>query len=213
MFRKISLLVVSSISVFAMNNVAVNIDAEDVEIGLGLDIGQYNESIKPDTTFVGVRYLKVPNNTNGAAQFINRKYFAEVNFLLRQEIKDTGLKIGLGMKTNFSAITGAASAGPSSNASFMSMPLGIGLSYPLPLKDFLPVEVSAKAYYAPQALSFLDASSFNEYRLNIKAEVIERGFMFVGYRYLNYRLNSNKHDIAANITYNEAIYFGFKFEF
>ncbi len=200
MLKKIGLLVVSSISVFAMNNAEVNINDKDLELGLGLDLGQYNGNVKPDTTFIGVKYLKASNNN--ANRLINTKYFLEFNFLIKQEIQNTGLKVGLGVKTNFSAIDGAT---------FISVPLGLDLSYTLPLKNFIPIEISAKAYYAPQSLSFSDASSFKEYRAGIRAEVISRGSIFVGYRNIdtNYEIDRVKH----NVTYNRSAYFGFKFEF
>lgn len=204
MFKKIGLLVMSSISVFAMHSAEININEKDLEFGLGLDVGQYNRNVEPDTTFMGVKYLKASrdNSNDQSGNFVNTKYFLELNFLIKQEIRHTGLKVGLGVKTNFSAIGGAT---------FMSVPLGLDLSYTLPFKNFIPIEIGGEAYYAPQSLSFLDASSFVEYRAGIRAEVIKRGSIFVGYRDIdtNYEIDTIKY----NVTYNRSGYFGFKFEF
>ena len=204
MFKKIGLLIVSSISLFAMHSAEININEKDLEFGLGLDVGQYNRNVEPDTTFMGVKYLKASNDNSNDEfnNFVNTKYFLEFNFLIKQEIKNSGLKVGLGVKTNFSAIDGAT---------FMSVPLGLDVSYELPLKNFIPIEIGGEAYYAPQSLSFSDASSFVEYRAGIRIEVIERGSILVGYRNIdtNYERNSIKYDV----TYNNSGYFGFKFEF
>jgi len=204
MLKKIGLLCAFSISVFAMHSAEININQKDLEFGLNIDMGQYNRGIEPDTTFVGVTYLKASddNSADKNANPQDLKYFVELSFLIKQEIKNTGLKVGLGVKTNFSKI---------SDATFMSVPIGIEASYELPLKNFIPVEVGGEIYYAPESLSFSDAGSFLEYRLGVTLEVIERGSIFVGYRNIdtNYEISS----IKTDITYNESAYFGFKFEF
>ena len=59
MLKKIGLLCAFSISVFAMHSAEININQKDLEFGLNIDMGQYNRGIEPDTTFVGVTYLKL----------------------------------------------------------------------------------------------------------------------------------------------------------
>ena len=204
MLRKIAILIASSLSLFAMHSAEININEQDLEFGLNLDMGQYNRGIEPDTTFLGVKYLKAAskNSNDEYGKNVNTKYFAELNFMIKQEVSHSGLYVGLGVKTNFSAI---------SNATFMSVPIGLDLSYVLPFKKFIPVSISGAAYYAPQSLSFADAASFVEYRAMIRAEVIERGSIFIGYRDLNTNYKSNTS--IYNVTYNSSGYFGFKFEF
>lgn len=204
MFKKIGLILASSISAFAMHSAEININEKDLEFALNLDMGQYNRNVEPDTTFLGVQYLKASDDNseyyNGKTAEL--KYFLELNFLIKQEVKNSGLKIGLGVKTNFSKVY---------DKKFMSVPIGLDVSYGLPLKDFIPVEVGAEVYYAPESLSFSDAHGFLEYRLGLVAELIERGSVFFGYRSLNTEYQIDK--ITYDITYNESSYFGFKFEF
>lgn len=204
MLKKLGLLVATTISVYAMHSAEININEKDLEFGLNLDMGQYNRNVEPDTTFAGIKYLKASNenseNENGGIAPI--KYFLEFNFLIKQEIKNSGLKFGLGVKANTSKVA---------NNTFMSIPIGVNISYTLPLKNFIPVEVGGELYYAPQSLSFLDAESFVETRLGLRLEVIERGSIFVGYRNLN--TNYKVSDIKYEVTYNKSAYFGFKFEF
>ena len=204
MFKKIGLILATSISVFAMHSAEININQKDLEFGLNLDMGQYNRGVEPDTTFLGIKYLKASdeNSEDEDGETVDLKYFLELNFLIKQEIKSTGLKVGLGVKTNFSKVAGDT---------FMSVPIGLDVSYELPLKNFIPVEVGGEVYYAPESLSFSDAIEFLEYRIGVNLEVIERGSIFVGYRNLdtNYEISN----VKSNITYNKSGYFGFKFEF
>jgi len=200
MFKKILLIVASGISLFAMHSAEININQKDLELGLNLDMGQYNRTVEPDTTFLGLRYLNGnsynSNDENGNK--VNTKYFAELNFMIKQEIKNSGLKVGLGVKTNISSV---------SDLTFISIPLGLNLSYELPLKNFIPIEIGAEVYYAPESLSFSDASNYLEYRAGLRLEVIERGSIFLGYR------DINTNYIGYDVTYNKSAYFGFKFEF
>lgn len=204
MLKKIGLLVVTTVSVYAMHSLEININEKDLEFGLNVDMGQYNRGVEPDTTFVGVKYLKASddNSANEDGEIVDLKYFLELNFLIKQEINSTGLKVGLGIKTNFSKVN---------DYTFMSIPIGLDVSYELPLKNFIPVEVGAELYYAPESLCSSDAISFLEYRVGANFEVIERGSIFVGYR--NVDTNYEASAIKENITYNKSGYFGFKFEF
>jgi len=200
MFKKLGLILTMSISVFAMHSAEININEKDLEFGLSLDMGQYNRNVEPDTTFAGVKYLNASdeNSENENGNVADIKYFLEFSFLIKQEIRNSGLKFGLGVKANTSKVA---------DEIFMSIPIGIDVSYELPLKNFIPVEIGGEIYYAPQSLSFLDAESFVETRLGLRLEVIERASIFVGYRNLNtnYKL--------VRVTYNRAAYFGFNFEF
>lgn len=204
MLKKLGLLVATTISVYAMHSAEININEKDLELGLNIDMGQYNRNVEPGTTFAGIKYLNAndENSANKNGVPVNTKYFGEVSFLIKQEIKNTGLKFGLGVKANTSQVEDEV---------FMSIPIGIDLSYKLPLKNFIPIELGAVLYYAPQSLSFLDAESYVERRFGLNAEVIERGSIFFGYRDIdtNYKINDVRHDI----NYNKAGYFGFKFEF
>lgn len=204
MLRKLGLLAATTISVYAMHSAEININEKDLEFGLNLDMGQYNRNIEPGTTFAGIKYLNA-NDENSASEsgsIVNTKYFVEANFLIKQEIKNSGLKFGLGVKANTSKVE---------DKTFMSIPIGIDISYKLPLNNFIPVEIGAVLYYAPQSLSFLDAESYVERRLGLNLEVIQRGSIFIGYRNIdtNYKISDSKYEV----TYNKSAYFGFKFEF
>ncbi len=204
MFKKIGLILVLSVSVYAMHNAQININQKDLEFDLNLDMGQYNTTVEPGTTFVGLSYLKASNDNSkdASGNIVDIKYFFELNFLIKQEIQDTGVRVGLGVKTNFSKVNGN---------DFMAIPIGLDVSYRLPFKNFIPIEVGGELYYAPESLSFSNAKSYLEYRAGVSAEVIKRGTLFVGYRNIdtNYEIGTTRTDI----TYNKSAYFGLKFEF
>ncbi len=132
MFKKIGLVLATTISVYAMHNAQININQRDLEFDLNLDVGQYNTRVEPDTTFIGLSYLNASNN-NSEDEFGNEvdvKYFLELSFLIKQEIQNTGLKVGLGVKTNFSKVN---------NNTFMAIPIGLDMSYKLPIDNFIPI--------------------------------------------------------------------------
>ena len=204
MLKKLGLVLVTSVSLFAMHSGEININEKDLELGLNFDMGQYNRNVEPGTTFAGIKYLNADDENSALENGTTTtpKYFLEASFLIKQEIKDSGLKFGLGVKVNTSQVDSEV---------FMSIPIGIDISYKLPLKNFIPIELGAVVYYAPQSLSFLDAESYVERRFGLNAEVIERGSIFLGYR--NIDTNYNLNDIKVDVNYNKSTYFGFKFEF
>lgn len=51
MLKKISLIALGAVSAFAMHSAEVNINNSDLELSAKLDMGQFNESVKPDTIF------------------------------------------------------------------------------------------------------------------------------------------------------------------
>lgn len=202
MLKKLSLLVIYATSVLAMHSAEININNKDLEISAGIDLGQYNSRVEPDTTFLGFSYIKGADEnserSDGEEASVNG-YF-ELNFLMKKEVKDSGFDVGIGVKTNYTNM---------SNKSFVTIPLGLEASYVLPIE--IPVTVGAMVYYAPESLASADADSFLEYRGYVNAEIIQNGSLVLGFRNLN--TNYNIDDKRYDVTYNKSVYFGFKFDF
>ncbi len=198
MLNKIVLITVCAVSAFAMHTAEININDKDLEVGAKLDLGQFNSTVEPDTTFVGFTYLNGDEQNSEIQRDING--YLEANFLMRREIQDSGVTFGIGLKANYTK---------ANDYSFMSIPLGLELGYRIPTA--IPVSLNAKIYYAPESLSILDADSFLEYRLDVNIEIIERGFIVLGYR--NIDTNYDVSGISSNLNYNSSAYFGFKFAF
>lgn len=190
MFKKICLTALSAVSVFAMHSAEININNSDLELSARLDMGQFNDNVEPDTIFLGAKYL---NADEGHSDTRSIDDYQEVNFLMQREVSPD-LRLGLGIKLNHTK-------------DFVSIPLGVEAVYKLPVTSSVPFYVGASLYAAPEVLSLDKADSFLEYRVTLEAEVIQNGFVALGYRHID--TDYKRRDVE----YNESVYFGFKFLF
>lgn len=201
MLKKIGLLIALSVSVFAVHNGEININNTDLEVGLKLDMGQFRETVEPNTMFVGAKYIKpdraaVYGNTNETLEA-----YYEVNFLIMKEVGDAGVDFGMGIKVNHTK-------------DFESSPLGMEIAYKLPVTDSVPMKINALVYYAPQVLTYSDGASYLEYRVSFDAELIENSFITIGYRSITPTYIDNVIGTNSEVfNYNSSLYFGFKLGF
>ena len=208
MLVRLLVLVIMSIKLFAMHSIELNINDLDLETGVKLDIGQFTNNVEPDTTFIGISYINAneeysnDENKNSISELGG--YF-NFNFLVKQEIRNSDFSLGLGMKIVLASIKN-----PNLDL-FRAIPLGIEGEYILPFDKVIPILLNTKVYYAPESLTFSDARSYLEYRVEVNMEVIQRGTLYFGYRSIN--TNYTISDIEYDYVYNESGYFGFKFNF
>ncbi len=191
MLKKITIMAACAASAFAMNSAGININNEDLELNAKFDIGQFNDNVEPNGMFVGIKYLDAHN-----ANTVNNDALYEVNFLMKKPMGTSGFNVGLGVKANYTK-------------DYITLPLGIAFEYGLPSETIVPMALHADIYYAPKVLSFKAANKYFEYRLEYDAEVIEHGYVIVGYRHIK----TDYDDIRGNFTYNASAYVGFTFEF
>ena len=199
MLKKILLITLTAISAFALHTAEININDRDLELNAKFDMGQFNETIEPNTVFVGVRFLngKIENSKLESGGSLNKiEPYYEVNFLMKKAIGDLGMSFGMGTKLNYTK-------------DFSALPLGLEFEYVIPEKKLVPMYVYGSVYYAPSALSFSDANNFLEYRMSYDVEIIENGRVTIGYR----NVNANYKTALGNVVYNDAFYAGFKFAF
>ncbi len=204
MLKKMGLLLAMTVSIFAMNSASININDKDVEVSGRLDMGQFNYSLQPNTIFIGAKYLKGSSSHSNFGHNDNGYY--ELNFLMQKKVTNTALLLGLGVKLNY---TKADIAGGS--RSFTAIALGMEAKYKLPSNRYVPLFLNGNIYYAPQVLSLSDANSFFSYRVHVDAEVIQNGYVLLGYRSINtsYKANSKTYSKI----YNNSFYVGFRFIF
>ena len=195
MLKKISIIAFLAVSAFAMHSGEININDKDLELSARLDMGQFNDSIEPDTMFVGGKFLNADKkNSSDNPQSLDPYY--EVNFLMMREIGNKGMSMGMGAKVNHTK-------------NYTTIPLGLEFSYKIPATDLIPMYLNGSLYYAPSVLSFSDADDFLEYRISYDMEVIENGFVTVGYRNID-----TNYDVAhGTLNYNSSFYIGFKIGF
>ena len=197
MLKKLSMITLCAASAFALNTAELNINDSDLEVMAQFDMGQFNDAVEPETVFIGARLLN-GHKSHSDDEDSSLDSFVELNFLMKREIADKGLTIGLGVKLN---------ATKNNSEDFMSIPLGVEATYRIPASDLIPMYVGASLYYAPSVLSLADADNYLEYRINYDIEVIKNGRITIGYRSIdtNYEV--------GNFNYNKSLYGGFKFSF
>lgn len=190
MFKKIIVIAVSTTAVFAMHSVEINVNNADLEIAAKVDLGELNEKIAPNTTFLGVKYL---NGDKSHSDLDGLEDYKELNFLMQKNITKE-FKLGLGVKLSHAE-------------EFTAIPLGVEISYRVPTALKMPFFLTGSAYYAPKVLTAKEADNFLEYRAGVDIEVIENGFVTCGYRVIetNYE--------TVDVEYNKSAYAGFKFAF
>ena len=200
MLKKITLLLVTSLSLFAMHTAELNINQKDLEAGLKFDVGQFNDNVEPDTMFVGMKMF-IPDTSNSAdsATLTSLNPYFEGNFMIMRPVGDAGLSLGIGFKLNYTQVN---------SKSFMSLPIGLEASYELPFPDLIPMFVEANVYYAPEVLSFSDAKNYVEYRINYDLEMIKNVHLNAGYRNID-----TKYFSLGRVNYNRSFYLGVKIGF
>jgi hypothetical protein len=193
MLKKLGLITVCAASAFAMHTAEININDKDLEVSGQFDIGQFNDAVEPNTMFVGAKFLNA-DEKNSDNDNANLDPYFEVSFLMMKEMGDSGFKLGLGGKLNYTE-------------NFSALPLGVEGSYKIPADNLIPMYINAAVYYAPSVLSFSDADSYFETRINYDIEVIDNGKITLGYR----KIDTNYDNL--DFTYNNSWYVGFKFSF
>jgi hypothetical protein len=183
----------------AYHNAQINLNNTDIEGRLNFDMGQFNENVDPETTYIGLRYL---HGERSQSLLGNSNGLFEVNFLLKGNLPSfEDLNLGLGVK--FDGISVDSKTNGVSDTLFMALPVGIHATYHLPV-PMVPIYLGAEAYYAPEVLSFYDANNYKEYNAHLDVEVIPRAKLTVGYRWI---------DLNYSVNYTKAIYGGLSFSF
>ena len=199
MLKKISIMILVAVSAFAMHTGELNINNKDLEIGARFDLGQFKDTVEPETTFVGGKFLNAHQDHSDKNSSL--EVYGEVNFLMMREVGNRGMKIGMGVKLN---------ATKNQNLDYASLPLGVEFTYKFPIPDLVPMYLNGSFYYAPQVLSFRDANNYLEYRNSYDIELIPNGRITLGYRTMNTNYNNAA---IGNFKYNSSAFFGYKISF
>ncbi len=227
MLKKVGLISLMSVSLMSMSSVDLNVNDVDLEIGANLDIGQFNYAVEPDTSFLGIKYLKPDRDYS---DFNSTESYIEGSFMTQRSIGSNGFYAGLGIKLNYiksselvispdGNSTETPADGNTTTASsdtngtsivkygaFSSIPLVLMVGYRLP--NF-PVDIHASVAFAPQVLSFKDAKAFSEYRIGLDIYIIENAALSLGYRNIKLKYQ----DSTKYNKYNGAAYGGFHYRF
>ncbi|QSZ41320.1 hypothetical protein GJV85_04100 [Sulfurimonas aquatica] len=194
MLKVVSTIAFLAVSAFAIHTGELNINDTDLEVGVKLDVGQFNDATEPNTMFIGAKYLGADKGHSDNTNTELDPMF-EGNFLVMREIGDKGLSLGMGAKYKYTK-------------DFSALPLGLELGYKIPATDLVPMSINGALYYAPKVLCFENGKDFTSYRIYYDVEPIENAIITLGYRSLNLTQNT-----GGSFNYNSSWYFGFKVNF
>lgn len=194
MLKKLAMLSACAASAFALHTAEMNINNKDLEVGAQFDIGQFSNNIEPNTLFIGAKYLG-GDPEHSEDENISIDPLLEANLLMMKEVGNSGFKLGMGVKFEFTK-------------NYAALPLGVEGSYTINTKEFVPMHLNASVYYAPEVLAMRDADSYMEARVSFDIELIQNGNVTVGYRNIETDYLNNE-----DRTYNRSAYLGFKLKF
>lgn len=196
MLRKLLLGAFISSAAFAAHQAQININNHEVEGQIRIDMAKMgNTSL--EGAFIGGRILD--GDERNSDNIGNMHPLAEVSFMVQRPVDGVeGLSLGLGIKGEFTRFDGQ---------SYAALPLGLEADMKLPITTPFPLYVGGALYYAPSILSFSDAENYLETRIHLDAQPIHNGRIEVGYRNITTDVKNR------DITYNDAWYFGLRFDF
>lgn len=201
MLKKVLLgTLIAALPAMAMHEVELNLNNKDLDLHLGLDMGQFNNSIEPENLMMNMRVL-MGSQDNARLPFERKKnVLGEFGFLAQStSAMAPGLTMGLGVKLAYTYLE---------SESIFTMPIGIEIDYVLPFDIPIPLHIGGLFYYAPEVLAFSSSTSYMEYQGNFDIEIADRALITMGYRGIDTPV---KHQ--DNAYFNRSYFFGFKYKF
>lgn len=195
MLKKIILGTLISSAAFAANQAELNINNNEVEGQFRFDLSKTGNNL--EGAFAGVRILNGDESNSDTISNIDP--LLEASFMVMRPVDGVeGLSLGLGLKAEYTKLDGH---------NYMAIPFGLEADMKLPVATPFPFYVGGAMYYAPSVLSFQDGDGYFEARIHLDAEPIKNGRIEVGYRQIDTDVENR------NVTYNDALYFGFRYDF
>ena len=169
----------------AESSVGIGINNETLEMQGSIDLNSFASYSDITTYNVNFSYLDV-----------NTEHLTTLGISGENSLQGAdGVKLALGGKMVFAD-------------NYMAFPLFGMVTFNLPLNNALPlISMATSLAYAPPVLSFRDALSYSEFRVEGKMEIIPNIHLFTGYRSID--TNYMEYDKI----FNESVYGGMKLIF
>jgi len=178
-------LLLTAYSLHAERSVGLDINSKDVEVITSFSLNQLNYYTDGTNYVIDASYLHTEENTLTTVGISGENAFQGVQ----------GLSLSFGLKAAIAS-------------NFIALPLYAKAIYRLPINDRIPpTYLSTSFAYAPSVLSFRDAESYTEFRLEADMEVISNIHIFTGYRNINTEL------IDTDTSWDNHFYAGLKLSF
>ncbi|CAA6803913.1 MAG: Unknown protein [uncultured Campylobacterales bacterium] len=185
------LLLLSVVSVFAFANPKVfelNLNSDDVEVKFQNPVYVTTNQYAEESS-----YLMEAGYINADSESL-----FSLGFFMKSHVRSVpNLKVNMGLKLVYSGSIG------NDNDYFLALPIGLDFEYNIN-SDIGEFFIGSSIYYAPDPLSFEEADSYTEFRLQGGMEIVKNGDLLVGYRSINTDLES------TDVSFNKAIYIGFR---
>ena len=185
-FKKLLLTTIFSLGVLhAQSNIGLNVNDEDLEVAASVDLSTITYFSDTTSFFIDGSYLHTDGDNLATIGVSAENKFQGLE----------GLAFGLGIKSVFAD-------------DFVAIPFFAKAKYTLPLGYSIPAtSLATSLAYAPSVLSFSDAESYMEFRVEANMEVITNVHVFGGYRNID-----TEYDIEHR-TFNNSFYGGMKLSF
>ncbi len=178
--------------VYSMAVANSQIEINTNNTALEVTVNKYLEYVNDDTNY----YLTFNYLSNEKKTGVKNKIVSLGFTMINPLIDDNGLGFGLGIKV--------LTTDDTRNETFITVPLSMLVRYEY---DDL-ISFDSEVNYAPAALSFSDAKSYNSVKLKANYKILENGYIFTGYR--NIRISYNN---ISTVKYDDSLFFGFKVGF
>ncbi|MBN2825270.1 MAG: hypothetical protein JXQ76_08105 [Campylobacterales bacterium] len=191
MIKKSSILIILILSstLMAKDTIGFNVNGDSVEVQSHTDVTGYIQTDEDTTKYkIETNYLNTPYSYLLGAAFTANGDVPAVE----------GLKFAVGAKLVMS---------DNKQESFFAIPLLAKAVYKLPIGDIPPSYLSAHLLYAPGTLSFSDANSYTEFRVEADVDVIDNVSVYSGYRSIDTDYESYEKSL------DQSIYGGLKLSF
>ena len=195
MLKKLGLITVCAVSVFAMHNADLNLNNKDLDFGVKFDMGQFNENIEPENVIVGARFLHADSANSSYSSNSQMDDLLEISTLVQAKVPEGETIVGIGIKFN-------------SAKNYSSVPLGLEVKYNV--GEEFPIYVKGSLYYAPEVLCQQDAKNFIEYKVEAGIQVMKNISTYLVYRSIDTNYDS---DNGGDKNYNKSTSLGIKFSF
>jgi hypothetical protein len=192
MVKKLMIISLLSLSLFGAERASfgLNINNEDLEIeGRSSLINQLN-SLEYRNYYIDGNFIKADDdNLYGLGFYVENSPAGHSN-----------LTFGIGLRSIFSS-------NDKLDKNFVAIPIQINAKARMYLGNLPKSSLGIKLAYAPSPLSFSDADSYFEYRVEVDMNVIQNIDVYIGYRNID-----TDYDIK-DVNFNSSLYGGFKFLF
>ena len=169
----------------AQNTIGLNINSDDLEVLGAMNLNSFADYSDSTTYIIDASYLHTDGDNLSTIGLSGQNTLQGVE----------GLALAFGAKLVFAD-------------NYFALPLFGKASYALPLNDSIPTtSVAASLAYAPSVLSFSNAESYTEFRIEADMEVISNIHLYTGYR--NIDTEYDRYDK----TFNSSFYGGMKLSF